>query len=45
VNTVGGNEAKIKKYIQEQEANDQIASMPNNIRSTFKKGIGTSDPL
>ena len=24
VNTVGGNEAKIKKYIQEQEANDQM---------------------
>jgi putative transposase len=23
-NTVGGNEAKIKKYIQEQEANDQM---------------------
>ena len=24
VNTVGGNEAKIRKYIQEQEFNDQI---------------------
>ena len=29
VNTVGGNEAKIRKYIQEQEFNDQMCDQLN----------------
>ena len=45
VNTVGGNEAKIRKYIQEQEFNDQMCDQLNfkEYEDPFKNVVDFDD--
>ena len=45
VNTVGGNEAKIRKYIQEQEMNDQMSDQLSfkEYEDPFRKVEGFDD--